>query len=228
MSDPPQVGCVRPVLPRASIQLNLLGSVVALFFLVAIPSGEALAHKLQVFAFAEGMRIAGSTYFAGGGAASGARIEVRDDAGSLLAELAPDGEGRFVYEAQAPIAHRILAITGDGHRAEWRITADELAEDLSEPMRSPPSAGSPVDMSGSLDPQPHHTAPPPHSTPSIDPALEAAIERAVARQIRPLREQLVAAEDHLRLKDILGGLGYILGLTGLALWWRSRAGSTGS
>jgi nickel transport protein len=57
---------------------------------------------------------------------------------------------------------------------------------------------------------------------AVAPALESAIERAVARQIRPLREQLVAAEDRIRLQDILGGIGYIMGLTGLALWWASR------
>jgi hypothetical protein len=55
-----------------------------------------------------------------------------------------------------------------------------------------------------------------------DPALEAAIERAVARQIGPLREQLLAAQERVLLRDVLGGLGYILGLTGLALWWTSR------
>ena len=49
-----------------------------------------------------------------------------------------------------------------------------------------------------------------------------AVEAAVARQIRPLREELLATRDALRLQDILGGLGYIFGLTGLALWWRSR------
>ena len=56
----------------------------------------------------------------------------------------------------------------------------------------------------------------------LDPVLESAIERAVARQIRPLREQLVGAQDRVRLQDILSGIGYIMGLSGLALWWKSR------
>ena len=47
------------------------------------------------------------------------------------------------------------------------------------------------------------------------------IERAVARQIGPVREQLVSYEDKVRWRDVLGGLGYILGITGLALWLRS-------
>jgi nickel transport protein len=56
----------------------------------------------------------------------------------------------------------------------------------------------------------------------LAPEIAAAIERAVARQVRPLREELLATRDALRLQDILGGIGYIFGLAGLALWWRSR------
>jgi nickel transport protein len=200
---------------------------IAVALLVGIPNGQALAHKLQVFAFSEGAHIDGSTYFAGGGAASGARIEVRDATGLLLAELTPDEEGKFAYEAQAPIDHRILAVTSDGHQAEWRVSADELCGGFVAATRPGGSvetrSGAPdavnAEMRRAVSPSPVDAA--------LDPAIEAAIERAVARQIRPLREQLVAAEDALRLRDILGGLGYILGLTGLALWWRARKASTG-
>jgi len=100
---------------------------VAALVLLLTLGDPALAHKLQVFAFAEGARISGSAYFAGGGAALVARIEVRDGEGGVLAELAPDGEGRFVYTAAAPVDHLILAITSDGHQAEWRVPAAELA-----------------------------------------------------------------------------------------------------
>jgi nickel transport protein len=199
---------------------------VGAILLLAGMGGDALAHKLQVFAFAEGNRILGSTYFAGGGVASGARIEVRDLGGSLLAELVPDREGTFVYVAQDPIDHLILAITGDGHRAEWLIAADELFADFAA-VQEPELSGVAQRHAGD---QAIHDAPAETeliestagSAQPLDPALEAAIERAVARQVRPLREQLIAAEDRIRLQDILGGLGYILGLTGIALWWRSR------
>jgi nickel transport protein len=53
------------------------------------------------------------------------------------------------------------------------------------------------------------------------------VEQAVARQVRPLREQLIAHQDRIRLQDLLGGIGYILGLAGLVLWWRSRSGPRG-
>lgn len=195
---------------------------VAALVLLSTLGSPALAHKLQVFAFAEGASIGGSAYFAGGGAASGARIEVLDGEGNTLAELAPDGEGRFIYAAQAPVDHLFRAITGDGHQAEWRVPAAELAAGFGSEGSITEKAERPnrSDVSVIVETDTSSTSVPPVTT--LNPELESAIERAVARQVRPLREQLVAAEDRIRFQDILGGIGYIMGLTGLAFWWTSR------
>jgi nickel transport protein len=37
--------------------------------------------------------------------------------------------------------------------------------------------------------------------------------------LRPLREQHEAHDARVRLQDVLGGIGYIVGLAGLGLWW---------
>ena len=195
---------------------------VAALMLLLTLGDPALAHKLQVFAFAEGARISGSAYFAGGGAALVARIEVRDGEGGVLAELAPDGEGRFVYTAAAPVDHLILAITSDGHQAEWRVPAAELAAGFGYGGAIAQEAERPHRRDEPVIVETDASSTSATSVAILDPALESAIERAVARQIRPLREQLVAAQDRIRFQDILGGIGYIMGLTGLALWWTSR------
>ena len=195
---------------------------VAALMLLLTLGDPALAHKLQVFAFAEGARISGSAYFAGGGAALVARIEVRDGEGRVLAELAPDGEGRFVYTAAAPVDHLILAITSDGHQAEWRVPAAELATGFGYGGAIAQEAERPHRRDEPVIVETDASSTSATSVAILDPALESAIERAVARQIRPLREQLVAAQDRIRFQDILGGIGYIMGLTGLALWWTSR------
>ncbi len=192
--------------------------------LLLMASTPALAHKLNVFAVADGARIEGSAYFAGGAKATGARITITDATGKqVLAELTPAADGSFSYQALAPVEHRIIAESIDGHRSEWRITADELA------------AGFPTGARRVQDPGPEGARQrgqaeglatgerPPACTPTaLDPGLAAAIEGAVARQIRPLREELLATRDTLRLRDILGGIGYIFGLAGLALWWHGR------
>jgi nickel transport protein len=183
---------------------------VLLTLTLSLAAGPALGHSLRVFAFADGDRIAGSAYFAGGGAASGARIRVLDDKGGLLAELEPDAEGGFSYQALAPVDHVVVAETGDGHRAEWRVGAAELAPGFPVPQVVPLTAeASPAPCTAEAGPVPEQVA---------------AIERAVARQMRPLREELAAARGRAGLRDVLGGIGYILGLAGLLAWWRCRRG----
>ena len=177
-----------------------------------------------MFAFADGARIEGSAYFAGGGRAAGAHILVKDAGGRTVAELSPAADGSFSYVAQAPVDHLIVADSGDGHRAEWKISAAELASGFAERKESVALQTAPrTDAGASVAESATATSVQPTlPAPVIDPALEAAIERAVARQMRPLREELIAARDAYRLRDILGGIGYIFGLAGLALWWHAR------
>lgn len=181
----------------------------ALLLVLSLAGMPALAHQIQVFAFADGDRIEGSAYFVGGGAASGAAVRVLDAQGGLLAELVPDSEGGFSYRAEAPLDHLVVAETGDGHRAEWRVSAAELAPGFPGIQAQGAESGGPAAELAPKD------AP-------ADPELAALIEQAVARQVRPLRQELMAAQGQARLRDILGGVGYILGLAGLLAWWRSR------
>lgn len=193
-------------------------------FALLFGASPALAHKLNVFAAADGARIEGSAYFAGGAKATGARIRITDAGGAVLAELKPAADGRFSYRAGAPVDHRIIAETGDGHRAEWRVTAEELASGFpSVPVHERDAA---AESGGAVAAMavagPVGGEAPVTTAVALAPGIEAAIEGAVARQIRPLREELLATRDALRLRDVLGGIGYIFGLAGLALWWHSR------
>ncbi len=52
--------------------------------------------------------------------------------------------------------------------------------------------------------------------------LQKIVEKAVARQVKPLRKQIMQLQNSIRLHDVLGGLGYILGLTGLGMWAAAR------
>lgn len=170
--------------PVAALVLMLLGA--------AAPLG---AHQLRIFAAPDGAgQIAGRVYFAGGAPATGARIQILDAQGRVLAVLQPDADGRFHYAADQAEALQLLADSGDGHQARW-VRRPE-----------PASAISP-------------TSPPPAPDTAL---LEAQIRQAVRAELLPLREQLATEAERVRLRDVLGGLGYILGLVGLALWWRYR------
>jgi len=172
----------------------------AILLVLCSPLGHA--HLLKVFAFTAGDTLQGNSYFAGGAPASGAQIELQAADGSLITRLRPDAGGEFRYRLGPQRAARVIAATGDGHRAEWRLPDDEPIGSATHPaLAADPSAIAATDPS----------------------ALVALVEAAVARQVGPLRQELQASQARAKLADIIGGIGFIFGLAGVLLWWRSRA-----
>ena len=55
--------------------------------------------------------------------------------------------------------------------------------------------------------------------------LESIVRRAVAKQLKPLQKELRAYREKVLFRDILGGLGFILGIFGIAAWFAARKSS---
>ncbi|WP_127075570.1 carboxypeptidase regulatory-like domain-containing protein [Rhodomicrobium lacus] len=176
--------------------------------------GGAEAHKLKVFATATGAVIEGYAYFGTGGRARQSSVTVASPDGTLLGKTTTDDEGNFRYEATRRVDHVITVDGGDGHVASYTVAANELPQALSSgdgPARLPAErTGAPV------------AAAPAISRGGEDADLKAFIDQSIARQIRPLREQIDAYQEKISLHDVLGGLGYILGLGGLAFGFSQR------
>lgn len=178
---------------------------VALLLLVAATT-PAQAHKLKVFAAAEGARVSGHVYVPGGARVAGAAVEVRIGE-QVVGRLTSAADGTFAFTAERRADHRITA-TIDGHQGAWTVRAEEL----------PPALPAPVGGASSTP-----TATPPAPAPTgAAPADAAALEQAVARQVAPLRAELQAWREEARWRDIAGGLGWIVGLCGIAAWVAAR------
>ena len=67
------------------------------------------------------------------------------------------------------------------------------------------------------------TSPKIYSQEELDAALKAAREQAEMQVIAPLRKQLAEAQQpKITWRDIVGGLGWCLGLGGLFAWISTR------
>jgi nickel transport protein len=197
---------------------------------LCLAASPALAHKLKVFATAVGARIDGEAYFVGGTPAVGARVIV-EAPGQPPVTLGTDADGRFSFTAQARVDHVIIADSGDGHTARFRIAADTLPESLPAAAAgggAPMAAGGPASAATTMAAGPA-SADAAAAGPVVDAvALRDIVAEAVASQVRPLREEINAYQDEVRLRDILGGLGFIVGLAGAVLWARAaRRGEAG-
>ena len=195
--------------------LRRLLQVVFIAAVSAVAASPAHAHKLKVFATAVGERIEGRVYFVGGGPARGARILVESADGKLIEALTTDDAGAFAITAKVRTDHVIRTDSADGHSARTTIPASLLPASL--PLPATGLGASAAEARDGTAPAPSHEGKTGELT-----ASDASIARAVAQQVAPLREQLTAYEDQVRLHDVLGGLGYILGLAGLFAWMRAR------
>ena len=187
---------------------RILLAIVAVVLLMGTP---ALAHKLSLFAGATGAEIDGKAYFKGGQGARGIAIRILGPDGTVLGETETDSEGRFRFTTTQRVDHLITAEVGDGHRAEFTVRASELPESLPGPSGQ---AAAPAPTTTTASSPVSETAP--------SPDISRQVEEAVARQVHPLREQIAALEDGIRLRDILGGIGYLVGIAGLMAWLGAR------
>ena len=188
-----------------------------LFFLLILTALPAWAHKVTVFAWVEGDKVVTQSKFAGGRIAKGARIEVYDRAGDKLLEGLSDDQGRFAFKASQPEDLKIVLIAGAGHRAEWQVRADEFQA----AAKIAPAAVTGEATRVSSEPMPRTEQPVGAVTLTPD-ELQALVERAVARRLAPVLRRLEQQGDGPALSEIVGGIGYILGLVGLGAYMHSR------
>ena len=199
---------------------------------LSVVAAPAWSHKLKVFATAEGTRLVGYAYFIPGGRPRQIKVTVTDADGKVLAATATDDEGHFQIEAKRRVDHHITVGGGDGHVATYTIRAEELPDSLSPSPPIPLSQGEGrerLPLSSSTPLPQVSQASNPSSIAAVSPAVPASntdwrifIDQSIARQIRPLREQIDAYQEKIWWHDVLGGIGYILGLGGLAFGLAER------
>ena len=194
-------------------KLRSTPALVALILLVM--GGGAEAHKLKVFATVTGAVIEGYAYFSPGGRANTVSVTLATNDGVVQAKAITDAEGNFRFEATRRADYVITVDAGDGHVASTTIAAEDLPQTLS--FASGDAAAVRPDERAAAETTP---APPPRA--AGDAELRAFIDQSISRQIRPLREQIDAYQEKIWWHDVLGGLGYILGLGGIAFGLSER------
>ncbi|MGE5516885.1 MAG: carboxypeptidase regulatory-like domain-containing protein [Bacteroidota bacterium] len=174
---------------------------------LAATATPALAHKMKVFASATGTAISGYVYFSGDSRAVDTKVTARGADGSTVFEGVTDDKGQFGFRATRRMDHVITVDGNDGHMGAFTVTAAELPDSLpaaGSTAAAPPASPIPAEtVAGSAD-------------------LRAFIDQSISRQIRPLREQIDAYQEKIWWHDVIGGIGYIVGLAGLAFGWANR------
>lgn len=171
-----------------------LGPAVLLCVIVGLTSypEAASAHEIHVTAHVHDGAIHGEARYPDDTPVGGAKVTAFDPAGEQIGRTTTDEQGEFSLEAKFRCDHRLLVDTGDGHGAEYTVRATLLPANL-PPRGDAPASGLPVGESASL--------------------------QAVVHELVHLGERLDRYERKVWLRDVLGGIGYILGIGGVAFFF---------
>lgn len=188
-----------------------------LIFAVSTPS---FAHKVRIFAWEEGGIIMTESKFSGGKPAKYSLVSVVDSAsGQELLSGKTDMEGMFSFPLPSLNTKELEIIVngGDGHKNSWKFT-------LEEPQSSTSQLPLPVPEKQQIEPGKtvEKATDKSLATVTLD-ELNRLLESTIDKKLAPIRRTLAEnSEKGPTLQDILGGIGYIFGLAGIAAYVQSR------
>jgi nickel transport protein len=186
------------------------------FFLIGLlllAAPCAYAHKVTVFAWVQGDTIHTESKFSGGKHVQGGTIEVYDPDGNKLLEGTTDEQGRFSFPVPGKSDLKIVLAAGSGHSNHWVVHAEELGGAVTGQGSPQKSA---THLSGNVSETPDGIS----STCPNAREIEQIVQYSLDQKLAPLRAQL--ADPAWGFRDIVAGIGYILGLMGLAAYIQFR------
>ncbi len=166
----------------------------------------ALAHKAVIFAWAEGDTIFTESKLAGGKRAIDAQVLVFDREGKQLLEGRTNNKGEFSFKIPKLTDLRIVLNAGMGHKGEWTIPESEIQEvaALLEKKRTD-EPSQPIEVGLTKE------------------EIKDLIEDSLDRKLRPIVRMMTESQSKgPSVPEIVGGIGYIVGLMGVALYFRNR------
>ncbi|UCF30979.1 MAG: hypothetical protein JSV26_00695 [bacterium] len=152
-----------------------------------------LAHGASILAHWEGQEVHTDSYSSDGRPIPGARVAVYDMGGRVLFEGVTDDTGALDFPKPGAGDLRIIMTAPSGHRSETVLTEVSRRGEAA-PVRDTGGPGK-----------------------AVDEALEKKLV-SIQESIQDLHRKI----SKPRIPEILGGVGWIVGLAGAYLWGMSR------
>ena len=178
----------------------------------------ASAHRVNIFAFVDGDAVQVECGFNRSQKVKQGTVEVFDaTTGVQLLQGTTDDNGVFRFPVTAELRKaghdlNIRIIAGEGHQNDWTVAADELASSGTPKAVAVAAAEVPATPASLVAGQAAPSA-------EIERIVDAALDAKLSPIKRMLAEQTEAGPN---LRDIIGGIGWIFGLIGVAAYFRRR------
>lgn len=191
----------------------------------------ANAHKVNIYAYAEDSMVHSESYFVDGTKCKNSVLEVFDGRnGTKLLEGKTDEEGKFSFKIPKVTSLKLVLHASMGHQADFTIGEDEVREAMG--MKQPPKSSSvkvpsKSESSTSMNTQKKETAEISELKGVSESEIEAIVESVIDRKLKPMERMLVKLQESSGkpgITEIIGGIGYIIGILGIVAYFKARKG----
>lgn len=216
-----------------SFKLRALLVILVLVCILILP-GRAFSHRVNIYAWVEGNRVFTESYSSDGKLLKNAGIKIYTSDKSLLLEGKTNNLGEFSFEVDRPQDLLIVLDLGDGHRAEYKISKNDFSGFESSLNAVPESTsagnkssgrgmGEKGSISGSSSPEKSQYTEALNQNEGLlqatsidEQALRKIVRDEIQKELRGVYQALGRIEQkRTSVSDVLGGIGYIVGLFGL-------------
>jgi len=190
--------------------------------LLLLTAGAALAHRVNVFAWVEGDTVFVECKYPDGTKVHEGVVRVLDSTGKELLNGKTNTQGEFSFKVPRRDDLTVVLEAGMGHRGDWPLSKQDLAPAGEAPQPGPSAAAQPAPKTEAPPPAAEEPAPGAASPSPV--GIDQAVEKALDKKLAPVMRMLAEMhEQKVRLTDVLGGIGYILGLVGVAAYFKSKS-----
>jgi nickel transport protein len=183
---------------------------VRFFALFLFIGNIAHAHGVNIFAWVEGDTVHTDSYFSSAKKVNDGVIKVFDSSGDVLLKGKPDFNGEFSFRIPGKTPLRIVLETSMGHRSEFLLELDDRTaiEETQAPFEENKEHQRPL------------TSPPPKDVDEI----RKVVEETLDSRLKPISKALaeIEREKGPGLTEIIAGIGYIFGIMGIILYFRTK------
>ena len=175
----------------------------------------AMAHRVIAFASYDGENVTVECYFPGGTPIKQGEIEVEDSTGKIVATGKTDQKGIFSFRPHGIPPLSIYVEAGPGHLAKTVIDPDLSPKGETMPGAVPATEENHVNKVSR-----HHEKAGYEKGTGYHPQLSQIFGaiRGIREDVRELRKE----QEKVHTRDILGGMGYILGIMGIWAFMKAR------
>jgi nickel transport protein len=190
--------------------------VLSLALLVLSTPRMAFAHRVYLFAYRDGDTVYTESYF-GKSKVVGGEIRVYDESGKMLLKGKTDDKGLFSFKMSPDKSIHIELIASMGHKAKFFLKS-------ASKKQSPKEATTTVKADVKTDKEPS-----PASSYRVDiKEVKRMMEEVLDSRLRSIHDRLTQIQEDKGpgFTEVIGGIGYIVGLMGLVLYFRSKKNTT--